>query len=258
MKISKIIIYKEPSVPKINLDKIKEFIFKEFRIKIEIRDNIFNKLDKNTCEKIASTRIFNLKKSFEKHNPTVNEILIELENKDMSNKEEMALYDGIELNEIIKELIPKEENNQNTLNIIFTNKLTCTFDQNDFKYHARTWIGSNPAIISTTGIIEAPAKPKQYYIDIITNISKESIEEIKKKYKGEFLEYNDPRLPDIVEGILLQIIFYYETGDAFCDNIQCRLFNAHWQKDLFISQIENKKICEKHEKVLSKMKNKIS
>ena len=62
MKISKIIIYKEPSVPKINLDKIKEFIFKEFRIKIEIRDNIFNKLDKNTCEKIASTRIINLKK----------------------------------------------------------------------------------------------------------------------------------------------------------------------------------------------------
>ena len=258
MKISKIIIYKEPSVPKINLDKIKEFIFKEFRIKIKIRDNIFNNLDKNTCEKIASTRIFNLKKSFEKHNPTVNEILIELENKDMSNKEEMALYDGIELNEIIKELIPKEENNQDTLHIIFTNKLTCTFDQNDFKYHARTWIGSNPAIISTTGIIEAPAKPKQYYIDIMTNISKESIEEIKKKYKGEFLEYNDPRLPDIVEGILLQIIFYYETGDAFCDNIQCRLFNAHWQKDLFISQIENKKICEKHEKVLSKMKNKIS
>ena len=258
MKISKIIIYKEPSVPKINLDKIKEFIFKEFRIKIEIRDNIFNKLDKNTCEKIASTRIFNLKKSFEKHNPTVNEILIELENKDMSNKEEMALYDGIKLNEIIKELIPKEENNQNTLNIIFTNKLTCTFDQNDFKYHARTWIGSNPAIISTTGIIEAPAKPKQYYIDIITNISKESIEEIKKKYKGEFLEYNDPRLSDIVEGVLLQIIFYYETGDVFCEDNQCRLFNAHWQKDLFISQIENKKICEKHEKVLSKMKNKIS
>ena len=258
MKISKIIIYKEPSVPKINLDKIKEFIFKEFRIKIEIRDNIFNKLDKNTCEKIASTRIINLKKSFEKHNPTINEILIELENKDMSNKEEMALYDGIELNKIIKELIPKTEGNQDTLHIIFTNKLTCTFDQNDFKYHARTWIGSNPAIISTTGIIEAPAKPKQYYIDIITNISKESIEEIKKKYKGEFLEYNDPRLPDIVEGILLQIIFYYETGDAFCDNIQCRLFNAHWQKDLFISQIENKKICEKHEKVLSKMKNKIS
>ena len=258
MKISKIVIYKEPSVPEISLDKIKEFIFKLFGTKIEIRDNIFNKLDKNICEKIASTRIFDLKKSFEKHHPTINEILIELENKDMSNKEEMTLYDGIELNEIIKELIPKEENNQDTLHIIFTNKLTCTFDQNDLKYHARTWIGSNPIIISTTGIIEAPAKPKKYYIDIITNISKETIEKIKKKYKGEFLEYNDPKLLDIVEGLLLQIIFYYETGDVFCENNQCRLFNAHWQKDLFVSQIENKKICEKHEKILNKMKNNIA
>ena len=45
---------------------------------------------------------------------------------------------------------------------------------------------------------------------------------------------------------------------SFCDNKQCRLFNAHWQKDLFISQIENKKMCEKHEKDLTKMKNNIS
>jgi hypothetical protein len=258
VKISKIIIYKEPSVPEISLDKIKEFIFKQFGIKIEIRENIFNKLDKQTSEKIASTRIFDLKKSFEKHHPIIDEILIELENKDMSNKEEKILYDGVELNEIIKELIPETEKIQDTLHIIFTNKLTCTFDQNDFKYHARTWIGSNPTIISTTGIIEAPAKPKKYYIDIMTNISKESIEEIKEKYKGEFLEYNDSRLPDIVEGLLLQIIVYYETGDVFCEDNQCRLFNAHWQKDLFISQIENKKICENHEKILNKMKNNIS
>jgi hypothetical protein len=119
------------------------------------------------------------------------------------------------------------------------------------------WTGSNPTIISTTGIIEAPAKPKQYYMDIMTNISKNPIEEIKKKHKGEFLEYHDPRLQEIVEGCLLQVIFYNETGDVFCDDVQCRLFNAHWQKDLFISQIKNKKICEKHEKILSKMKNNI-
>ena len=48
------------------------------------------------------------------------------------------------------------------------------------------------------------------------------------------------------------------VGDAFCNDAQCRLFNAHWQKDLFISQIENKKICKKHEKILTKMKNNIS
>ena len=176
----------------------------------------------------------------------------------MSNKQEMILYDGVELNKIIKELIPIDENNLNTLHIIFTNKLTCTFDENDLRYHARAWVGSNPIIISTTGIIEAPAKPKQFYMDLITNFSEEAVEEIKKKYKGEFLEYKDFRLPEIVEGYILQTVFYYETGDAFCENTQCRLFNAHWQKELFISQIENKKICEKHEKILVKMKDNIS
>ena len=257
MKISKIILYNEPSVPEINIRRTKKFLVETFGIDIQIRENVFQNLNEKMCEKIANTRIFNLKKSFQKHIPTIEEISIELENQDTSNREEMTLYDGIELNDIVRELIPNSEHNQNTLHIIFTNKLTCTFDENDFRYHARMWTGSNPTIISTTGIIEAPAKPKQYYMDIMTNISKKPIEEIKKKYKGEFLEYHDPRLQEIVEGCLLQVIFYNETGDVFCDDVQCRLFNAHWQKDLFISQIKNKKICEKHEKILSKMKNNI-
>ena len=258
MKISKIILYNEPSVPEIDIKNVEKFIVNTFQIKTEIRNNIFENLNEKMCKNIASSRIFNLKKKFEKHIPSIEEILIESENKDMSNREEMTLYDGIELNKIITELIPSEEKNQDILNIIFTNKLTCTFDENDFRYHARAWVGSNPIIISTTGTIEAPAKPKQYYLDLMTNFSKEEIGEIKKKYKGQFLEYRDARIPGIIEGYALQAIFYYETGDAFCDNNQCRLFNAHWQKDLFISQIDNKKMCKKHEETIIKIRNKIS
>ena len=258
MEISKIILYNEPSVPEIDITNIEKFIVNTFQIKTEIRNNIFKNLNQKTYENIASSRIFNLKKKFKKHIPSIEEILIESENRDMSNREEMILYDGIELNKIIAESIPSEEKNQDVLNIIFTNKLTCTFDENDFRYHARAWVGSNPIIISTTGTIEAPAKPKQYYLDLMTNFSKEGIGEIKKKYKGQFLEYRDFRMSGIIEGYVLQAIFYYETGDAFCDNKQCRLFNAHWQKDLFISQIDNKKMCKKHEERMIKIRNKIS
>ena len=257
MRISKIILYNEPSVPEINIKKAEKFLIETFDVEIQIRGNIFKKLDKKTYEKIASTRIFNLKKPFQKHIPSLEDILIESESRDMSNKEEMALYDGIELNKIMTELIPKRENTQDTLNIIFTNKLTCTFDENDFRYHARALIGSNPVIISTTGIIEAPAKPKQYYLDLMTDFSKERIEEIKEKYKGEFLEYNDSRISEIIEGYVLQAIMYYETGDAFCEDKGCRLFNAHWQKDLFYSQLENKKLCNEHQKSIKKLTNQV-
>ncbi len=255
MKTCKIILYDEPTVPEIQLERLKKFLKETFSIEIEIRENIFQYMNENISKKIAGCRIFDLKKPFEKHVPLAEDIQLEMENKDMSEKEEMTLYDGFEFHSVITELIPINENKMNTLHIIFTNKLTCTFDENDFRYHARAIIGSNPAIISTTGIIEAPAKPRQYYLDLMTNFSKNKVEEIKKKYKGEFLEYHDLRISEITEGYLLQAIIYYETGEAFCIHKDCRLFNAHWQKDLFFSQLENKRFCKKHKEILDELKN---
>ena len=254
MKISKIILYNEPTVPEIQIEKIKQFIIEIFQIRVEIKDNFFKNLEDKVFEKIASAQIFDLKKQFKKHIPTQKEIQIEKGNLDTSEQDVMILYDGFELQNIIAENISITDD---TLHIIFTNKLTATFDNDDFRYHARALISSNPTIISTTGIIEAPAKPKQYYLDLMTNFSEGKIEEIKEKYKGEFLEYHDSRLSDITEGYVLQAIMYYGTGEAFCEKKECRLFNAHWQKDLFYSQIENKKLCNKHQENLKKLRNQI-
>ena len=78
----------------------------------------------------------------------------------------------------------------------------------DFRYHGRTVICSNPAIISTTGIIEAPAKPRGYYIELMTKISQGlNVESLKKKYQGTYLEYHDSRLNSITEGYILQALF---------------------------------------------------
>ena len=254
MKISKIILYNEPTVPEIQIERIKQFIIDTFQIKVKIKDNFFKNLEDQPFKKIASTRIFDLKKQFKKHIPTQEEIQIEKEGQDTSEQNMMNLYDGFELQNIIAENILTMNS---TLHIIFTNKLTATFDNDDFRYHARALISSNPTIISTAGIIEAPAKPKQYYLDLITNFSEKKMEEIKEKYKEEFLEYHDSRLSDIAEGYVLQSIMYYITGDAFCENKKCRLFNAHWQKDLFYSQIENKRMCNKHQEKLNEIRNQV-
>ena len=246
MKTSKIIIYDESTVPEIQINNIEKFLKETFHVEVEIRKNFFENANEKLFQEIATARIFELKKPFSKHIPTESEIQMEKENTNYSQNEEKVLYDGFEFQKIISKFIPTDESNQDVLNIIFTNKLTCTFDESDFRYHARALIGTNPAIISTTGIIEAPAKPKEYYLELMTNFSEENIEKIKEKYKGQFLEYNDPRLSEIVESYLLQAIMYYETGDAFCEDKECRLFNAHWQKDLLYAQL-SKKFCKKHE-----------
>ena len=252
MKISKIILYDEPTIPEIQLNNLVKFLQETFPIKIESRENILKFSSKDTAFKIAECKIFNLRKDFEKHVPTEEEILFEESNVcDTSKTENIIMYDGFQLQKVLTNLISENERIENIFHVFFTNKLTCTFDNNDYRYHGRALIGSNPSIISTTGIIEAPAKPRGYYYDLMTNFTQGiNVEKIKQKYKGTYLEYNDSRLSKIIEGYLLQAIIYYETGEPFCDNLNCKLFNAHWQKDLLHSQIEKNELCINHQKIL--------
>lgn len=252
MKISKIILYDEPAVPEIQLINLSKFLEETFSVMVEKRENILKFSAKDTAVKIAECKIFNLRKDFEKHIPTNEEILFEESNiHDTSKTENIIMYDGFKLQKVLANLISKTENIEKIFHVFFTNKLTCTYDNNDYRYHGRALIGSNPSIISTTGIIEAPAKPREYYFDLMTNFTQGvNVETIKQKYKGLYLEYNDSRLSKIVEGYLLQAIFYYETGESFCDNSDCRLFNSHWQKDLLHTQLDKSKLCEKHQKIL--------
>ena len=255
MKINRIFLYDEPTVPEIQIEKLLKFLTDTFPVKVEIRKNFLKYSNNDIFEKIASARVFDLKKPFQRYVPTLKEIEVEKENKDNSEQEEMFLYDGFKIQEVISEVIPKNEIKLDTLHVFFTNKLTCTYDENDFRYHARALISSNPTIISTSGIVEAPAKPKQFYFELMSDFSNERINEIKKKYKGEFLEYHDPRTSEVIEGYLLQAIMYQETGEIFCDQNDCRLFNAHWQKDLLYTQLENKKFCQKHLEIIKKITN---
>ena len=255
LKIAKIFLYDEPTVSQIQLERLVTFLKEIFLIEVEPRDSILSISKEDTAQKIAACRILNPIKPYEKYKPTIDEILFEESNFIQgTNTENIIMYDGFELQKVLTELIPKEETSINLLHIFFTNKLTCTYDYEDYRYHGRALIGANPSIISITGIIEAPAKPREYYIDLISHATQNtSIESIKQKYRGDFLEYNDSRLSKIIEGYLLQEIFYFETGEPFCDKKECRLYNAHWQKDLLYSQLESRKLCEKHQQVLKNL-----
>ena len=255
MKIETVFLYDEPAVSEIKIERLAAFIKKLFPVDVKIRKNILQYSDIKTAQEVASTRIFNPRKPYQKHNPTIDEIKFEEDNIiDTTNTENIVMYDGFELQQVLAKLIPQEESTIKHFHILFTNKLTCTYDYSDYRYHGRALIASNPTIISTTGIIEAPAKPREYYLELITNYQQGlNVDTIKEKYKGTYLEYNDPRLSKVIEGYLLQAILYYETGEQFCSEKNCRLFNAHWQKDLLYSQIDNPRICQRHQKKIQDM-----
>ena len=263
MNFKKIILYKEPAITEINIEQLTIFLEKNFPIKVEIKENIFKEISLENIKKISNIRIKDITNPFLEHVSSGEEIDFEkrlcedtslmdstTRVEDAQEISQVFMYDGFELQKILRYL---NEDNE-TLHVILTNRLTCTFDEDDKRYHARAVICANPSIISTTGIIEAPAKPKEYYFEVMKLKSQGvDIKSAKEKYKGKFLEYNDKRLTRILEGYLLQVIFYNITGESFCKDIECRLNNAHWQKDLLFSQLEITKLCKKHNEILTNL-----
>ena len=255
MKISKIFLYDEPSVPEINLERLQQFIQDTFGIHVEERKNVFNYFtfpkDKLSYD-LASCRIFDTRKAFEKHDPAKEEIDFEMATmSDSSLSKNIVMYDGYEFQKIVSNIIPEIEFTPGIFHLIITNKLTCTYDDNDYRYHGRAVICSNPSIISTTGMIEAPAKPKEYYLKLMKNMLRGlNIGQTKKEFEGKYLDYHDSRISNVIPGYAMQAIFYYLTGEPFCELKECRLHNAHWQQDLLYSQIQVGKLCKRHQKIL--------
>ncbi len=258
MKISKVFLYDESSVPEIKINDLARFIKETLGIQVEIRKNFFEhfKSDNNVARELSSFRIFNPYSSFERHKPTEEEINFEEEsftNSSISNN--IIPYDGFEIQNFLKKIIPEEESSLDKFHLVFTTRLTCTYDYEDYRYHGRAIICSNPSIISTTGIIEAPAKPRAYYISMYLSIAQGlNSDALKKQFKGRFLEYHDKNLDKVIRGYALQAIFYYLTAEPFCDSKDCVLNNAHWQEDLIHAQIELGKLCSAHQEILESVR----
>lgn len=143
--------------------------------------------------------------------------------------------------------------------IIITGRLFGTMGEEDRRPHLRSSVLSYPSIISIPGVVEAPAKPKEYYLakQKLSPLGLWDLEEpkIKERLKGRFLDYGDKRLGEVVNGLVSQAIFFYFTGEPFCRIKACRLYNAHWQEDLIYAQAKRGKFCARHKKMLERLKH---
>lgn len=171
----------------------------------------------------------------------------------MTTTTTIPLYDGFVMQKKLAEMIPTAEISLAHIHIIFTSLLTCTFSEDDWRYHGRAVICGTPSIVSTTGIVEALAKPREFYLAQLLGGIAEDNNMLKKKFAGRFIDYDDEdKITAASINYALQAIFVFITsGDPFCNNKDCRLFNAHWQEDL-IHTIEKRTLCSHHENLANR------
>ena len=97
-------------------------------------------------------------------------------------------------------------------------------------------------------MVVAPAKDKEYYLARRLGVDPASRME---EYAGRFLQHRDPAATEIAKGYAMQAVFYGLAGDPFCGEPSCRLFNAHWQKEMMDAQLGEIDYCARHEGILA-------
>jgi len=258
-RIEKVILYDEGVAETLNIPEVAEYVRGKLgEAEVELRGNPFALYPDRISDyarKLASIKIHDVSsKMVPERNPLYGEIQYEKRRITGETRSFGVLYDGLYLQSIFSELIPDDERSIGFVHIFLTNRLFATWDDNDKRYHSRVGVYGVCSAISTTGLVEAPAKPREYYLlkQRYEMLGREP-SELNDRFKGRFIDYDDERLTEVMKGYVMQAVFYTLIGTPFCEDKGCRLYNAHWQEELLFAQLESEyEFCQRHSDFLVK------
>jgi hypothetical protein len=242
-----------------NLRSIKPFIGSLLpSLEVELRPTIGELIEEEHKEAVASSlalaRVKDPTRPEQDLQPIYGELDYERRVLDGEARAGGILYDGRILEDIFSRILKPSVHRAS---IVLTDRLVSTFSRDDLRHHLRTIVCGFPSIVSLPGIVEAPAKPREYYLMKqkleIQGAGELQIERLKSSFKGRFIDYGDRRTIEVVKGLVLQGVMFHLTLEPFCDKRDCRLFNAHWQEDLVRSQITSAKLCKDHTRQLKSL-----
>ncbi|GBC98584.1 hypothetical protein HRbin17_01098 [bacterium HR17] len=188
--------------------------------------------------------------------PLYGEIVYERRRLNQKGEAKGVVYDGFAVQALLADLFDRAELTRWRLPIVFTNQLLATFDDSDRRYHLRTVLLGYPAIVSTTGLTEAPAKPREFYLarEQFRAMGLDAMSPVlAAQLRDRCLLPNDERLTEVAKGYALQAVFYALFGEAFCPDKDCRLYNAHWQEEMLYAQLNGAyELCPRHTALLQR------
>ncbi len=264
--ISSIHIYMEPGCASLDFDEVAEYVAGLLpAAEIMLRDSLLDSwIDDDglrvLATRLAMAKVRDLNRQLPAERPPLTgEITYEKRRLDDGRNQVYGLlYDAFAFSDICLDLLPPGKTCLEQLNIVFTNQLIGTWEIADRRYHARTIICGSPSIISISGLVEAPAKSPAYYLARRSaeafGLAEESKVELASSFADDCLGPEDGRLTEVAKGYVMQAIVYRITGEAFCEDPGCRLYNAHWQRELLEAQFGGDyEYCRKHSQMFRRL-----
>ena len=242
----------------VDLAEVASFLSSIFpSMSVSVKPTPFRDLTPRAIEKtasfLASSRVKDISRPFEPFEPMYGEVDYEVRGLTGDARLGGIVYDARRIEELLIGLL-RTRNGLDTATIVMTDRLVSTYSYDDLRHHLRTIVHGFPSIVSVPGLVEAPAKPRQYYIlkQRLASAGDETMDSelLKRAFKGRFLDYGSPKMTEVAKGLALQAVVHHLTLKPSCPNKKCRLFNAHWQEDLLLSQSGAPGLCSKHAELI--------
>ena len=245
----------------VDLEEVASFLERlfpsvRFRTRPSILTSVRKKCIERVSERFASARMKDPNKAEQSFEPMYGEI--DYERRTVLGEARIGgiVYDGRRLEDMFISILGPQDLREH-VSIILTDRLVSTYSTDDLRHHLRTIVCGFPSIVSLPGIVEAPAKPREYYLMKqgmeLQGAGDVQLQELKKAFEGRFIDYGSPKTTEVLKGLALQGVLFHLTLQPFCDNKRCRLFNAHWQEELIRSQVSSGKLCAKHANVIRRL-----
>ena len=216
---------------------------------VEVRDRFLDRYrDEDLAREFAETRVVS---PYERETGNTMLGIVRYEERALDRPERAGgvIYDGFAVQEMLERRLPEDERSLDRLHVALLDRVLGTWGA-DGRWHKRVNVLGPLALVSVPGLYEAPAKPEAYYREkqkhALLSGDTPPREILENEVEGAFLVENDPRTTDALKGYALQAAHYLETGEAFCEEERCRLFNAHRQGALIEAQLREPEFCSTH------------
>jgi hypothetical protein len=246
--MEQVTLYRAPTTAA-DADAIADWLAPRIGAEVSVRERFLADQDDDLAEALAAARVV------DPYDPeTGNTMLgiVRYEQRALADPSRAGgvLYDGLAVQRTLGRRLPADEGSLDHLHVPLLDRALATWGDHDGRWHKRVTVMGQPALVSVPGLYEAPAKPESYYQakqrHALVAGDAPPREVLESEVEGSFLVADDPRTTEALRGYVLQAYHYLTTGEAFCDDERCRLYNAHRQPGVVRAQLREPAFCPDH------------
>lgn len=161
-----------------------------------------------------------------------------------------VIYLASQLQDVMAPLIAEQERAAAYLHLVYIDQCIGSYVPGEIMLILQAIQHGQPTIISTTGMVEAPALPREYSFrraQLVAFGMDEATAELDEAFADRTLGHEDRRITRAAGGFALQALFHHMFGEQNCQEANCPLRQATTHDELAAAHLgDGSCLCSRH------------